>query len=69
MKLRRRHRGHKPGQEVVGVKDDGARAVSPDLFERELEAAVGAPLEPVGKRGTGDVTYPIRESPSFAPSR
>ncbi|MBI2892542.1 MAG: hypothetical protein HYY06_03255 [Deltaproteobacteria bacterium] len=51
-----RHCGHQPDQEILGLKDESAGAISPDAFERELEAAIGTELEALLSDGRpGDV--------------
>jgi len=56
MKARWRDSCDEAGDEVARVEEDGAGAVFPDVFESELELAIGAEFQAVlSKRGPRDI--------------
>jgi len=56
MKARRWDSRDEADDEVAGLKQNGAGAVFPDVFESELELAIGAEFQAVlSKRGARDI--------------
>jgi len=68
VKPRRRYRGNEPEHQIFWRKHDGARAVLPNAFQRELERAVRAHAKPVLRyRRARDVPGKPLELPAVAP--